>query len=57
LHFLRVAAHDRLRGLTQIVNRHDFVLHLFAACEKVGELEGLDGRSRSGPTLRGLEGH
>jgi len=40
LHFLGVAAHDRLRGLTQIVSRHDFVLCLFAACEQVGELEG-----------------
>jgi hypothetical protein len=40
LHFLRVAAHDRLRGLTQIVNRHDFVLYSFAACKQVGKLEG-----------------
>jgi hypothetical protein len=39
LHFLRVAAHDRLRGLTQ--NRHGFVLYLFAACEQVGKLEEL----------------
>jgi hypothetical protein len=56
LHFLRIAAHDRLRGLTQIVNRHDFVLHLFAACEQVGELVGLGWSIKIRTDSSGLEG-